>query len=223
MSSRDIRKCSRYDLARSLRKLSTRPFFCRWSIGVSAVAGVISFKHCFYVFISFFTFHFSNFNNQPGYYATDSVMDNDGYGVSSGASVSNPCPEGAISESSGSIECEPCPEPKSSAPGSVVCNECIEGFFVHPSSGECKQCPNGASCKGGKALPFSKEGYWQDTSSAEALAHDHYECEADRCTHDTVPRVECLSSAEALQYCNSSSLASVFCAPRHEGVKCSKW
>ena len=150
-------------------------------------------------------------------------MDNDGYGVPSGASASNPCPKGAVSESPGSIECEPCPEPKSSAAGSVTCNECIEGFFVHPLTGQCKVCPQGAICKGGKSLPSSKEDYWQDTSSAEALAQDHYECEADRCDHGADPHIKCLSSAEALQNCNSSSLSSVFCAPGHEGVKCSKW
>jgi len=105
----------------------------------------------------------------------------------------------------------------------VTCNECIEGYYVHPSSLECTECPDGAICKGGKALPSSKDGYWQDTSSAEALAQDHYECEADRCAHAEDPHIECLASAEALERCNSSSLALVFCTPGHEGVKCSKW
>lgn len=58
-----------------------------------------------------------------------------------------------------------------------MCDECVEGFFVDPSSGECKVCPKGAVCDGGRALPYSAEGYWQDSTSVEYLAMDHYKCE----------------------------------------------
>ena len=71
--------------------------------------------------ISYTSFQFG----QAGYYATDSATDEDGYGVSSGASSEVACPAGMISTSPEAIECEPCNPPSSSSRGSTICDECM--------------------------------------------------------------------------------------------------